>query len=636
MHTFFHKKTLLLAGFFLIFILCSFFASHFFNENRRFEKQAALIFQDEMTADTLSMHYKIAHPENFGISEYHAVLPCYSPDARQTSLETVTAYLDKLSHISPQRLNPGNRYTYALLVRYLNLALEGSSYAYFENPLSPSSGMQSQLPILLAEYTFRSRQDVEDYLTLLDQTDEYFASLAVYEQEKCKAGLSPADTSLSQVIRQCQTILSKKDLAGHNHFLQTTFEERITPLVQSGILTQSDADLYLSRNDRLLSTVMQPAYDRLADDLFLLMGDGTSSPRGLAAYPMGKEYYTHLLKQTTGSSRSVEDIKKMLYTKFQAEYQTFRKLLSVPENMQALQNSMGRTQLFPYHEAAPMLDDLQARMAASFPAFPHDAKPHLTVKPVSSSLAAYCAPAFYLTPPLDDIDTNVIYINPASASTGLALYTTLAHEGYPGHLYQSVYSQLFMQQQETNPVRQLLWYGGYLEGWALYVEFLSYDYAAELAQENGVADAVSLYEIEKHSRSLQLCLYSLLDLSIHYDNASYEQVQQVLNGFGISDPAVTQNIYNYICEEPACYLKYYLGYLEILDLKENARAKWQKDYTDLRFHQFFLECGPSDFDTLKKALCQEPFSSIMLSRYPLSHNKIFNFLAASTAGAVKY
>lgn len=640
MQIFSNKKAVLFAGTFAAIVAVAagaFLLPNFYDENKRFEKQADEIFRAEMTANTLTMHYTLANPENFGITEYEAVLPCYSTgNSSAASSDGSTGdsasgggssaaglldrYLDDLSHISQTELSEDNLYTYRLLVRYLRQAQEGILFPYYDEPLSPASGMQSQLPVLLAEYTFRSRRDVEDYLSLLDQTDEYFASLALYEREKKDAGLLQADTTLSQVIDQCYSIVSKKELESGTHFLQTTFAERIDTLVQSGILTQAEADRYISENDRLLTTVLQPACEDLADALLILMGDGSSTPHGLAAFPAGREYYTYLVRSVTGSPRSIDEIKDLLYPQFEAEYRALRSLLTSRPDAAETWKAYMNDSVFPYQDVLSMLRDLQSRMRADFPPFPQetassaetasssvsqsaaDGRPALTVKQVSDSLAPYCAPAFYLTPPLDNTSSNTIYINPLSTSGGLELYTTLAHEGYPGHLYQSVYSGLFMQQQDTNPIRQILWHGGYQEGWALYVELLSYDYACTLAGEKGLADAALAYEMEKHNRSMQLCLYSILDLSIHYDNAPYEQIHKVLQNFGISDPVTTRAIYDYIAEEPAVYLKYYLGYLEVLSLKEKAKTLWGEDYSDLRFHRFFLECGSSDFATLEEWL----------------------------------
>ncbi len=577
----------------------------FGNDTRRFSALTKTIFESELSGNTLNLHYTLAYPENFGIERYDAVLPCYSAGENAASVQALSSYIDTLSRIDSDRLKKEEQYTYRLLYRFLNHTMEGNAFPYYDEPLSPSGGMQSQLPILLAEYTFRNVADVEDYLALLDQTDEYFEGLLVYEKEKKQAGLLQADTSLLQVQEQCYSILSDEELEQGTHFLQTTFSERLEKLVADGLLTASEAENYISENNRLLSTVMQPAYEMLGDGLFLLMGDGTSTPSGLCALPDGKAYYEWLVKRTTGSALSIEEIKELLYPQFNNEYTQLQALLSATDDAVSIWLNALEGDAFPLSAPADMIADVQKRMEKDFPGLTGvSGLPSLALKTVSPSLQDYCAPAFYLTPPLDDTENNVIYINEKTTPKGLELYTTLAHEGYPGHLYQSVYSQRNMLSGEESPVRQVLWYGGYLEGWALYVEFIAYDYAAELAEERGDMDAAYAYTIEKHNRNMQLCLYALLDVAIHYDGSPYEKIHELLCSFGISDADTTRRIYDYIAEEPANYLKYYLGYLEILRLKESAQTLWGEEYSDLRFHTFFLECGPSDFTTLTEALEQ--------------------------------
>lgn len=586
--------------------LLTFFLFQSGKDARAFETLSDTIFKEELSGNTLNLHYTLAHPEDFGIESYAPVLPCYSAQARAESVAELDSYITALNELDFEKLSEEQQYTYTLLHRFLTHTQEGKLFPYHEEPLSPSSGMQSQLPILLAEYTFRDVQDLEDYLALLDQTDEYFAALLTFEQEKKDAGLLQADSSLQQVRDQCYTILSKEELAAGTHFLQTTFQERVAVLLEQQLLTEEQAAHYEAENDRLLTTVMQPAYEALADGLFLLMGDGTSLPAGLCSQPQGRDYYVWLVEKNTGSSLSIEEIKAILYPQFDKEYKAMREMLTSRDDAVSVWLMAVEQNAFPLATPDEMLLDLQGRMSADFPSFPEKglSLPALSVKTVSASLQDYCAPAFYLTPPLDDIENNVIYINEKSTPAGLELYTTLAHEGYPGHLYQSVYSQLSMQKKKEDSVRQILWYGGYLEGWAVYVEFISYDYAAALATERGDTDAAFAYILEKHNRNMQLCLYALLDLSIHYDGATYEQVHDVLSTFGISDPETTRSVYDYIAEEPSNYLKYYLGYLEILRLKDAARKEWGESYSDLRFHSFFLDCGPSDFTTLTEALSQ--------------------------------
>lgn len=589
--------------FLLLTALCSFLNLN--NSDRQFQNIADEVFKNEMLANTLNMHYTLAYPENFGISEYTAILPGYSPEDLVSSEKVLTGYLQELSQIDSAKLSPDNAYTYRLLYSSLESSLEGVAFPFFSEPLSPSSGMHSQLPILLAEYTFRTEQDVKDYLTLIDQTDEYFASLATYQAEKKEAGLLQSDSSLQKVIRGCDSILSAKEIKDGTHFLQLTFKERIDTLLSQDILSKERADYYISLNDRLLSTVMLPAYNSLADSLFLLLSDNSTLPAGLSSFPLGREYYLHLLSQNTGSSLSVDEIKSLLYPTFEKEYETLHSLVTNNPAAATTWTQLQSGDEFPYDNSPDILSDLTARMNKDFPALSLNdtvSFPLPTIKNVSDSLAAYCAPAFYLTPPLDDTTTNIIYINPLTTNSGLDMYTTLAHEGYPGHLYQSVYHLNNMQLQDTHPIRQILWYGGYQEGWALYVEFLSYDYAIALANEQGRTDLASAYEIEKHNRSMQLCLYSLLDIAIHYDNTAYEEIHRILSSFGITDSETTRVIFDYIAEEPTNYLKYYLGYLEILSLKEKAKSLWQDEYSDFKFHQFLLDCGPSDFSTLEMTL----------------------------------
>ena len=586
-------------------------ASHS-SADKRFTQFTARLFREEMTASTLNMHYTIADPEAFGISEYEPVLPIYQPDSQEDSKAHCAKLSEQLASLDSDSLSPENATTYRLLQRSLENDLALAQFAYYNEPLSPSSGMQSQLPVLLAEYTFRTRRDVSDYLALLEQVDDYFASLLLYEQEKAAAGFLMPVCSLEKVRKQCDTIVTSQELTQGTHFLQTTFEDRLWILQKQGLFSPEESASLIERNDHLLSTVVLPAYSALSEGLLRLEASNgsrnTSSeansvqnslPTGLALLPNGKTYYHHLLFAETGSSRSEKELVQMLLEKFQEEQSAIRSLAAQSPSLISLL-SEGITEDFPLTEPEDMLTDLQARMKNDFPV--SHPLPSVTVKDVVPSLEPYSAPAFYLTTPLGDSDNNVIYINRRSSPGGLELYTTLAHEGLPGHLYQTVYSNRVFSDRDIDPARKLIWYGGYLEGWALYVEFLSYDYAAELLVQAGQTDAAQAARLEKHTRSLQLCMYTLLDLLIHGEGAGYDQTAEVLGKFGIDSPQACKAIYTYIAEEPCNYPKYYIGYLEILKLRDAAVNHWGSAYSDLKFHTFYLEQGISDFSTLHDLL----------------------------------
>lgn len=585
-------------GALLAFSCLTLFLFTFRRDEKRFASITASLFTEEMKANTLSMHYTIANPEDFGICGYRPTLACYAPGNAEKSRAALENTLAALGSVRTEKLTEPDSYLWKLLTRSLENSLELGNYPYFDSPLSPISGMQSQLPILLAEYTFRSKRDVEDYLSLLEQTDGYLSSLLLYEQEKAAAGLPACASSLQSVRKQCDTIVTSEALEAGTHFLQTTFQERLETLLAEQKLSPEEAAQYTARNNRLLKTVLLPAYQALGDGL-LLLEDSSVLLQGLAATEGGRSYYEKLLISETGSYRPVPEIQELLAEAFSREYESVRSLIISHPDL--LQEDGTESSSFPYKNSSQILLDLQQRMSGSFPSIPGGSVT-ASVKPVSPSLEDYCAPAFYLTAPLDDTDVNSIYINRSKTPEGLDLYTTLAHEGYPGHLYQTVYYNRSACLRGERPARELLWYGGYQEGWALYVEFMSYDYASALLREYSQEKAALTAQLEKHNRSLQLCLYSMLDIMIHYENASYSTVAKTLEGFGITDSASARAIYAYIVQEPCNYLKYYLGYLEILSLREQARELWQAEYSDLRFHTFFLDCGPSDFTSLRERL----------------------------------
>ena len=565
----------------------------------RFHRFSAELFREEMSSDTLSMHYTIAFPETYGIPADTAALIPYSQGAQEESVRQLAAYARTAASIKAPLLPRSSRDLLILLRRQLAERLREADFPYYAEPLSPGSGIQSTLPILLAEYTFRNKQDVENYLALLTQLPAYLDGIAVYESEKADAGLFMSDSAADEVVTQCYEILASEKLKDDSHFLCTTFSQRLQTLADAGLLTKEEVVSYQDQNRSLLLERVQPAYEALGDSILLLKGKGKNE-QGLAYFPDGKEYYTQLFAQTTGCSRPLTEVRQLLLQRMEKETQALSALVQKCPDLPALAG----IDSFPQMSAPEMLGDLQKRMQSSFPPMPEsDASPACTVKEVSKSLEDYCAPAFYLTPPIDDNSENSIYVNQKENPSGVELYTTLAHEGYPGHLYQTVYDQRCKRQSHANPAYALLHYGGYSEGWALYVEFLSYEYAKELLAENGAGEnELPAVDALRLNRSIQLCLYSLLDLEIHYEGADFKTVYKTLRSFGIDDANICRSIYDYIVQEPANYPKYYVGYLEFELLKETALQKWQEDYSDVRFHRMILETGPCPFEMLWKKI----------------------------------
>lgn len=223
--------------------------------------------------------------------------------------------------------------------------------------------------------------------------------------------------------------------------------------------------------------------------------------------------------------------------------------------------------------------------------FPSISVSDYKVKYVHSSMEEFSSPAFYLTPPADTLSPNTIYINKSTEISPAELFTTLAHEGFPGHLYQTLYYG------NTNPplIRNLLGCSGYVEGWATYAEFLSFRYGADYL---GVSP--DLMEFLRLNRCVNLCLYSLLDIGIHFHGWDQASVSKTLYSFGILSQDTCGEIFQYIVENPGNYLKYYVGYLNFTDLRTKAEHASKKEFNLKQFHQQILEIGPAPFPVLEK------------------------------------
>ena len=200
------------------------------------------------------------------------------------------------------------------------------------------------------------------------------------------------------------------------------------------------------------------------------------------------------------------------------------------------------------------------------------------------------SPAFYLTPSMDNYQHNTMYLN-GSASYDLSkAFTTIAHESYPGHLYQTCY---FMS-KEHSPVRNIVNISGYTEGWGTYAELYSYN-LANLETE--------IQTLLYTNTLLTLSIYAKADLEVNYNGWSQKQLRNYLSDYGFSKTS-SRAIYDTVIAEPASYMPYTLGYLEIESLRETAEQKLGKNYTIQKFHEFFLQTGPAPFAVLQDRLEQ--------------------------------
>lgn len=539
-----------------------------------FDEFTRQVFKDELEGSGLTLHYMLKDPENYGISTADPKLG----ECSLEYLEQVSADMEQLSEelhtFDPSLLTADQLFTYRALDDYLETELAARGLELYTRPVSTTIGTQAQLPILFAEYAFYDRQDVEDYLNLMSQIDSYYKSIAEFEKIRADAGLAPCDLVLDQIIQSCKDYMIRPE----NSFLNETFNSKLDSI--DG-LTEEEKNEYKARHLAVMKEHFIPAYQMLAGELEKLKGRG-QNPMGLCGYPDGKRYYEYLAASSTGTGYTVPELKQQVQVHMSEDLAQVTLLLqNHPELAEA-----SASYSFAQTEPAAILDALKTQAEKDFPALP---EADYTVHQVPKALEASLSPAFYLTAPIDCWQHNVIYINGGSEQTSSeALYTTLAHEGYPGHLYQTVYAN----QNVRDPLLRLLACGGYTEGWGTYAEIYSYQF------DNGLSPELS--RLLAHNQAATLGLYALLDININYEGWSQERTAKFLEElYGITDTQVIEEIYYAVADNPANYLQYYTGYMEMVKMQETAIETLGERYDPIQFHKFILDMDGASFRVME-------------------------------------
>lgn len=566
------KKIFLILPCCLLVILISFLSGNAFwsslhaeSSDRQFRTFTRSLFQTEVSANTISLHYTLRSPSDYGIADIPATYGSLSSDpvAAKASVRNV---LSSLQEFDPDTLSSENALTFKILDTYLKNASTGTDYLLYQEPLGPVSGIHTQLPVLLSEFSFYDTQDVETYLALLKETPSYFDSVIRFEQKKAASGLFMPDYQADSVLDTCQSFIDM----GKENYLVSTFNERIASL---DLLPENKKDSFQKENMKLVIEEIYPAYQNLITAIKSLKGKGMNE-QGLSHFPYGKKYYEYLVRQTTGCNESISRLRLMTRAQILEDLSAMQKVLFPAD--------AALTQASVLEQTSPdsMLDDLRSKITDTFPKIPDV---DFQIKYVPESMQDYLSPAFYMIPAIDNLTENVIYINNGQTASGLNLYTTLAHEGYPGHLYQTVY----FSASEPDPIRSILDFGGYVEGWATYAEMMSY-YLAPLPKTEA-----SL--LQKNS-SVILGLYALADMGIHYDGWSVTDTVRFFSDYGINDPNAVQSVYKLIIGSPANYLKYYIGYLKFYELKKEMADALGNQFSQKEFHRAVLDVGPAPFE----------------------------------------
>ena len=540
-------------------------------------------FKYVMGESFLNYHYSIKDGSKFGIDRPKASWgeADWSEEGVEKDQKEAREWYDKLTAIDREGLNSVDQVSYDVYKEEMELDSDQVEYRFYTGDFSPMRGIQSDFASYFTDYPFYEKQDVEDYVLLLEQSGDYIQELLKFEAYRADLGFAMSDANIDDVVEQCQTFV--KD--GDKHFLITLFDKEVDKL---DFLTDDEKAQYKERNKKAIIEVVIPAFNNIEKTLPTLKGK-SKNQGGLAGYDKGKECYALIMKSRTGSSKSPDEALELLYARldelmmemaeaykedpdgYQYYISNYDNLLSEADNMKS-------------KEVIDKLMDVAMKDYPELPTIPYNVD-YLdeTLETIMENTLAY-----YRSPALDTPDNNIIRVNGGHKD---GQWATLAHEGCPGHMFQNAY---YMSTNPSN-LRAVNGFVGYMEGWAKYVEYQVYD-VYDYPNTESDATVAKLSRIESE---LGMLIMGIFDIEVNYNNWSVEDAKKFMSSHGYAESAA-ESIINTVAGDPAAYQSYVLGYYEMKSLRDKAEEELGSKFDPVEFNRVILETGPCQFDILGK------------------------------------
>ncbi len=535
------------------------------------------VFRWYATLDGYSFHMLIDDPDKFGIDPNSVVMTLgeFTEEDSVRITQEAVVYFDRIKAIDREQLPEEKQFSYDVLYDILeDLAYDASEYEYLYEPLTEYSGAHSNLPLSFALFELKNKQDVEDYLTLLADMPRYMGQILAYEQERADRGIFMTEHALDAILDDCSAIIDSRD----NSFLYATFNDGIDLLTE---LTPEEAQAYKDRNASLLKNEYIDSYQTLYDGLKALRKECRSYEEAAEYTDLQKRYFEFSMQDDACNSLTVEETLEML--KHEINYLLYDIIDIETKNPDMFNAEVNLT-------SGDMQADLDYLKSVIAPILPELPEHNLTLTDVPEELQDQFAPAAYVIPALDDWAENIIYINTASVDTTLLL--TLAHEGYPGHLYQYVYQRSL---GNVGLTQSAMHFGGYAEGWAQFAEYL-------ITQNQTLYDQDYVRFQFEYSMLVNSLLPALISIMVNYYSYSQEALVSYLTGIGLNGEGIAPVYYEIVVDQPMYFFDYAIGYSQLAQLYREVKDNMGESFVINDFLKTFLDLGPGSFDLVKEQM----------------------------------
>lgn len=542
-------------------------------DNKEFTKYLDSLPELLVGNNTTFINSLFDEPEKYGIEPELYELEFISYDDYQESIKDIKGIKKKLETFKYDALSKEQQMSYDVLMAFVDIEEENKDFYYLStNYFDVNSGVQSNLPLELWVYEFKNQLALDSFVSILKSTPEMFEKYIALELERQEKGYGMSKTYLDDVIEGFR-LFNEGD---HNYIIETA-NQKIDALdfIDDSEKQQYKADILTAYENDFL-----PSYVYAQQELEKIQPKGDEDA-SLADYKHGKDYYEYLIESYTGFD-SVEDYSDFLDEQEEVIYKSVMAIY--PEISKLEEEDLLNAKYTDIDNINDLLKYLEKEVDKG-DSFPKLSKLdyHMEVVPIGLQDIFQAAAAYFLSP-YDNLEAKEKMI--LNGEYSQQDFNSVAHEGFPGHMYQHNYFKTV----DHHIVRDLLSNLGYVEGWATYAASEACAYAEDR----------TVCEVMEVNNDLTYLYILRADLMIHYENASRQDIYDYFKqNFGLEEEALVDT-YEQLLENPAIFTTYYGGKYQLVNLKEEAKDAWKDDYSDLKFNEAILNLGPMPYDVLTK------------------------------------
>ena len=476
------------------------------------------------------------------------------------SIETTKAELIELEAFNYEELTKAQQLNYDLAKFNIDHSLAMSDFLYIDNVIQPSAGVQVNFPLALMQIEFETKDEIDAFVLRVKEVPRLFDEVVVYEQERFALGYGLPGYLYDEVVEQIDAMLVEPE----DFMMYLSFVDRVDAFEG---LTDEERDAYKTEYLDIVANELYPAFEVLKTQALAM--NGSTASGSISEWADGKEYYNELVKYKTSDELDVEGLEAWATDQITNITLEFQKILA--ESPDILE--MDFENVFPEYESLDEIYEIVDKVYKT--EFNDYGVTFATENIIPEYLEEHLAAGFYFPVTVDGEDYGNMFLQASdyeevTEDTVILYY----HENIPGHhLYYS-----YISQSDQPLFRKMNEYLTYEEGWASYVQNLSF---AHMGLPEGLDTFFQL------NMAYSNAFLVLIDIKLHYEGLSVEEVKNEMMMLGFDEEGADSTI-NRMVSKPGEMIHYMFGEYKMNELKDRFIEIKGDDYEAKDFHDFIL------------------------------------------------